>query len=53
MSSNPESPTSCKKMYRATLEELKLIDEALDEIARGEIATDEEVEAVFAKYRRT
>ncbi|MEJ2625425.1 MAG: hypothetical protein P8Z80_13040 [Pseudolabrys sp.] len=39
-------------LYRATSEELKEIDEALAEVARGEIATDEEVEAVFAKYRR-
>jgi predicted transcriptional regulator len=37
--------------YRATPEELKAIDEALAEVERGEIATDEEVEAVFAKYR--
>ncbi len=40
-------------VYHATPEELKAIDEALAAVARGEIATDEEVEAVFAKYRRT
>ncbi len=39
-------------VYHATPEELKAIDEALEAVARGEIATDEEVEAVFAKYRR-
>lgn len=39
-------------VYHATAEELRLIDEALAAVARGEIATDEEVEAVFAKYRR-
>ncbi|MEJ2374035.1 MAG: hypothetical protein P8Y71_01060 [Pseudolabrys sp.] len=38
-------------LYHASPEELKAIDEALEEVARGEIATDEEVEAVFAKYR--
>ncbi|AXK80991.1 hypothetical protein DW352_10990 [Pseudolabrys taiwanensis] len=39
-------------LYHATPEELRAIDEALAEVARGEIASDEEVEAVFAKYRR-
>lgn len=38
-------------LYRASPEELKAIDEALEAVARGEIASDEEVEAVFAKYR--
>jgi hypothetical protein len=38
-------------VYHATPEELKAIDEALAEVARGEIASDEEVQAVFAKYR--
>jgi predicted transcriptional regulator len=38
-------------LYRATPEELKAIDEAIAEVERGEIASDEEVEAVFAKYR--
>jgi hypothetical protein len=40
-------------VYHAAPEELKAIDEALAAVARGEIATDEEVEAVFSKYRRT
>ena len=39
-------------VYHATTEELRAIDEALAAVARGEIASDEEVEAVFAKYRR-
>jgi predicted transcriptional regulator len=39
-------------VYHATAEELKAIDEALAAVARGEVATDEDVEAVFAKYRR-
>ncbi|MBX9778402.1 MAG: hypothetical protein K2Y71_28845 [Xanthobacteraceae bacterium] len=38
--------------YRPTREELRKIDEGLAAVRRGEIATDEEVEAVFAKYRR-
>ncbi len=40
-------------LYQACPEELKAIDEALAAVARGEIASDQEVEAVFAKYRRT
>lgn len=40
-------------VYHATPAELQAIDEALAAVARGEIASDEEVEAVFAKYRRT
>ena len=39
-------------VYHASPEELQAIDEALAAVARGEIASDEEVEAVFAKYRR-
>ena len=38
-------------VYHATPEELKAIDQALAAVARGEIASDAEVEAVFAKYR--
>jgi hypothetical protein len=37
--------------YHATPEELAAIDEALEAVERGEVATDAEVEAVFAKYR--
>lgn len=39
-------------LYHASPEELKAIDAALEAVARGEIASDEEVEAVFAKYGR-
>ena len=39
-------------VYHANPEELKAIDEALAAVGRGEIASDQEVEAVFAKYRR-
>jgi predicted transcriptional regulator len=38
-------------VYHATEEELRAIDEALAAVERGEIATDEEVQAVFAKFR--
>jgi hypothetical protein len=38
-------------VYHATPEELQAIDEALAAVAHGEIASDEEVEAVFAKQR--
>jgi uncharacterized protein YhfF len=37
--------------YRATREELQKIDEALAAVRRGEVASVEEVEAVFAKHR--
>ena len=38
--------------YDPTPEELQAIDEAIQAVRRGELATDVEVEAVFAKYRR-
>jgi hypothetical protein len=37
--------------YHATAEELEAIDEALGQVARGELASKEEVEAAFAKCR--
>jgi hypothetical protein len=37
--------------YRATDEELRKINEAQAAVRRGEVATDAEVEAVFAKHR--
>jgi len=37
--------------YRATREELQKIDEALAAVRRGEVASPDEVEAVFAKHR--
>lgn len=39
--------------FAPTLEELRGIDAAIAAARRGEIASDEEVEAVFAKYRGT
>jgi predicted transcriptional regulator len=38
--------------YQATEEELRAIDEGLAAIERGEIASDAEVEALFAKFRQ-
>jgi hypothetical protein len=38
-------------VYHATPEELAAIDKALGQVARGEIASEEEVEAAFAKFR--
>jgi hypothetical protein len=37
--------------YRATREELRKIDEAVAAVRRGEVASEDEVEAVFAKHR--
>jgi len=37
--------------YLATQEELRVIDAAMSAIDHGELATDEEVETVFAKFR--
>jgi len=37
--------------YHASPEELAAIDEALAQVARGERATDAEVEAAFARFR--
>jgi hypothetical protein len=38
--------------YRASPDELKAIDEALAQTARGEFATDAEVEAAFARFQK-
>ena len=38
-------------VYHATRDELRKIDEALAAVRRGELASKEEVEAVFAKHR--
>ena len=38
-------------VYHATPEELQAIDEALGQVARGEVASKTEVEAAFAKFR--
>jgi hypothetical protein len=39
-------------VYHATPEELQAIDEALAGVARGEVAPDDQVEAIFARYRQ-
>jgi hypothetical protein len=38
--------------YEATEDELAAIDEALDEVKRGALASDEVVEAAFARFRK-
>jgi predicted transcriptional regulator len=38
--------------YDATPEELEAIDRGLRDAAEGRFATEEQVDAVFAKYRR-
>ena len=38
-------------VYHASPEELAAIDQALGQVARGEVASKEEVEAAFAKFR--
>ena len=53
MITNSKNEVRRPHMYHASPDELKLIDEALAAVARGEIASDEEVEIVFAKYRRS
>ncbi len=39
------------RVYHASPEELAAIDEARAQMARGDIATKEEVEAAFAQFR--
>jgi hypothetical protein len=38
--------------YRASVEELSAIDEALEQVACGEQASEAEVEAAFARFRK-
>jgi len=38
--------------YRASQEELNAIDEALEQVARNERASEAEVEAPFARFRK-
>ncbi len=38
--------------FRANDDELRAIDEALSQTNRGEFATDEDVAAAFARFRR-
>ena len=40
-------------IYQLTTEEKRLVREGLDQLDRGEVATDAEVRAVFDKYRST
>jgi hypothetical protein len=51
MTTNAEKQPRRRGVYHVTPRELELIDEALTAVARGEIASDAEVETVFAKYR--
>ncbi len=37
--------------YYATRDELRAIDEAIAAVDRGEVASDEEIKAAFAKFR--
>lgn len=39
-------------VYYASPDELQAIDEALGQVARGEVASKAEIEAAFAKFRR-
>jgi hypothetical protein len=38
-------------VYSATAEELQAIDEAIAELERGEVASEADVRAAFAKFR--
>ena len=38
--------------YELTVADKEAIDRGLEAVRKGEIATDQEVEAVFAKYRQ-
>ena len=38
--------------YELTEEDKKAIDRGLEAVREGDIATDEDVEALFAKYRQ-
>jgi hypothetical protein len=39
--------------YLATRDELQIIDAAMASVDAGEIASDAEIKAVFARFRRT
>ena len=39
-------------IYELSEEEARDIDAALEEVARGEVASEEEVQAFFAQFRR-
>jgi hypothetical protein len=38
--------------YRASGSELRAVDEAMDELERGQLASEAEVEAAFARFRK-
>jgi hypothetical protein len=38
--------------YRASGSELRAVDEAVAQLERGELATEAEVEAAFARFRK-
>ena len=38
--------------YRASNSELRAVDEAMAQLERGELATEAEVEAAFARFRK-
>jgi hypothetical protein len=40
------------EIYHLTDEERRLVDEGLAELARGEVASEADVRAVFDKYRK-
>jgi predicted transcriptional regulator len=48
-----EIEAQIKEGYPLTAEDLEAIDRGLQDAAQGRFATDEQVEAVFAKYRRS
>lgn len=41
-----------EKTYHATEDELRVIDEAIASLDAGEFATEAEIQAAFAKFRR-
>ena len=46
-----DRPNNARSDYVATLKELEVIDAAMASIDAGEIASESEVEAAFAKFR--
>jgi K+/H+ antiporter YhaU regulatory subunit KhtT len=46
-----DKETHQSSVFHVTPEELQAIDEALGQVARGEIASRKEIEAAFAKFR--
>ena len=48
-----EIEAQLKEEYPLTPEDLEAIDRGLQDAAEGRFATDEQVESVFVKYRRS